>query len=60
MFSAYKKFENRENILKKSLDAHNNLEKAAGPPTLEKQGSSGIDSVTKVTYSSVLKFAHDE
>lgn len=60
MFSAYKKFENRENILKKSLDANTNLEKVGGPPVVEKQCSSGIDSVTKVTYSSVLKFTHDE
>lgn len=58
MFSAYKKFENRENILKKSEQKV--AEKPTVTPFNEKMAPIGLDSVTKVTYSSVLKFGQDE
>ena len=58
MFSAYKKFENRENIIKKN-DVKS-PEKPQQAPTQELKLPSGLDSVTKVTYSSILKFGMDD
>ena len=58
MFTAYKKYDNRENIIKKT--DFNSNEKAAPSPKNIDNTKTSIESLTKVTYSSVLRFGQKD
>ena len=62
MFSAYKKFDNRENILRKSSEVVVMESKPKEPvaPVASTPEQISPDSITKVTYASVLKFGQGQ